>query len=196
MVVVMLALAEADCERLHSGWLAQPANAVSTLAFVMIGSWLLLGSRRAGAGRGALIAGGVAMIGAGVGSLAYHGPQPGWADLLHGGSVVAMALLIAGRTIGLLVAAATRRVIISAWKSAIPWVALALAAYVAGRSGSPLCHPATIWQPHAAWHLLSAVAIGTVLSRSVHRSVGCGVTTSSGSVSPDETPQPRRQRAW
>lgn len=196
MVDVVLALAESDCEQLRAGWLAQPANTVSTLAFAVVGAWLLLGSRWVSAGRGTLIAGGVAMVGAGVGSLAYHGPQPGWAHLVHDGSALALAGLLAGRTVRLLVMPGTRRVVLAAWRSAAPWIALAGLAYVAGRSGSPLCRPASIWQPHAAWHILSAVAIGAVLRGSVRRSVGCGVTTSTGSVSPSQIPQPRRQRAW
>ncbi len=194
MVDVVLALAESDCEQLRAGWLAQPANAVTTLTFAVVGAWLLLRSR--GAGRGALIVGGVAMVGAGVGSLAYHGPQPGWAHLVHDGSALALAGLLAGRTVWLLVMPGTRRMVLTAWRSAAPWVALAGLAYVAGRSGSPLCRPASIWQPHAAWHILSAVTIGAVLQGTVRRSLGCGVTTSSGSVSPSQIPQPRRQRAW
>jgi hypothetical protein len=127
-----------------------------------------------------------------VGSLAYHGLQPGWADVVHDSSVVALALLIAGRTIGLLVGPGTRKLIMAAWRSAVPWIALAAGAYVAGRSGSPLCHPATIWQPHAAWHVFSAVSIGAVLWRSAGRSGGCGVTTSTEAVTPGKVPQPRR----
>ncbi len=196
MVDVVLALAESDCEHLRAGWLAQPANAVSTLAFAVVGAWLLLRSRRVGAGRGALIAGGVAMVGTAAGSLAYHGPQPGWAHLVHDGSALALAGLLAGRTVRLLVMPGTRRMVLAAWRSATPWIALAGFAYLAGSSGSPLCRPASTWQPHAAWHILSAVAIGAILRGSVRRSLGCGVTTSTGSVSPGQIPQPRRQRAW
>ena len=196
MIDVILALAESDCEQLHAGWLAQPANAVSTLAFTVVGAWLLLGSRRVSTGRGALISGGVAMVGAGVGSLAYHGPQPQWAHLVHDASVLAVVGLLAGRTVRLLVMPGTRRMVLAAWRSAAPWIALAGGAYVAGRSGSPVCRPASLWQPHAAWHILSAVAIAAALRGSVRRSVGCGVTTPTGSVSPVQIPQPRRQRAW
>jgi hypothetical protein len=196
MIDVVLALAESDCEQLHAGWLAQPANAASTLAFAMVSAWLLLGSRRVSAGRGVLVSGGVAMVGAGVGSLAYHGPQPEWAHLVHDASVLALAGLLAGRTVLLLVTPGTRWMVLVAWRSAAPWIVLAAVAYVAGRSGSPVCRPASLWQPHAAWHILSAVAIGVLLRASVRRSMGCGVTTPTGSVSPVHIPQPRRQRAW
>jgi hypothetical protein len=34
-----------------------------------------------------------------------------------------------------------------------------LAAYVLGRTGGPLCRPDSLLQPHALWHLLTAVAM-------------------------------------
>jgi hypothetical protein len=33
------------------------------------------------------------------------------------------------------------------------------AAYLAGRTGGPLCRPDSLLQPHALWHLLTAVAM-------------------------------------
>ena len=158
-------MAESDCEQLGSAWLAQPANAVSCLAFVAVGSWLLLFVRHGRAGRGGLIAGGVALVGTGLGSFAYHGPQPDWAHLAHDGSALALAVVVVGRMTCQLVALSTRSQAVSAVKSVLPWAALAITAYVAGRSGSPLCHPATIWQPHAAWHVLCAVTIGIAVRR-------------------------------
>jgi hypothetical protein len=167
--VVLVALAESDCERWHAGWLAQPVNAVSSLAFVVVGAWLLLGARRVSAGRAGLIAGGVAMVGTGVGSLAYHGPQPGWAHVAHDGSALTLALLVAGRTIWQLVMPGTRRLALGAWRSVLPWAALAVTTYVAGRRGSPLCHPASMLQPHAVWHVLCAVTIGGLFAPSLRR---------------------------
>lgn len=163
MLDLFVAMAESDCEQLRSGWLTQPANAISCLAFVAVGSWVLLGVRQDRAGRGGLIAGGIALIGTGLGSLAYHGPQPGWAHLAHDGSALVLAVVVVGRTIWQLVSPTTRSQVLGTLKSVLPWAALALSAYVAGRSGSPLCRPATIWQPHAAWHVLCAVTIGAVL---------------------------------
>ena len=37
---------------------------------------------------------------------------------------------------------------------------LGLVAYAAGRSGSPLCRPDSLWQYHGAWHVLSGAAAG------------------------------------
>ena len=48
----------------------------------------------------------------------------------------------------------------SAWATAAGVFALGLAAYAAGRSGSPLCRPDSLWQYHGAWHVLSAAAAG------------------------------------
>ena len=38
-------------------------------------------------------------------------------------------------------------------------LAVGLALHVAGRTGRPLCRPDSPLQPHAAWHVLSAVAL-------------------------------------
>jgi hypothetical protein len=46
------------------------------------------------------------------------------------------------------------------WAAAAGVFALGLVAYTAGRSGSPLCRPDSLWQYHGAWHVLSAVAAG------------------------------------
>jgi hypothetical protein len=162
MVEVVVALAGSDCEQLRSGWLAQPANAFSSLAYVAVGVWLLWRSRRAGFDRRLLVAGGAAMIGVGLGSFGYHGPQPAGAAFLHNGSVWCLAIVLITGNARLLTS--TRRVAWAAWRSAAPWMVPAMTAYVAGRTGSVLCHPAAVWQPHAAWHVLSAVGLGLVVS--------------------------------
>jgi hypothetical protein len=183
MVDMAVALAGSDCERLRSGWLAQPANAVSALAYVAVGVWLLWRSRRAGVRRGPLLAGAVAMVGVGVGSFAYHGPQPGWAPLAHDGSVVWLALV----TIGTLLShpRATTEMAKAAWRAAAGWTALTLAAYLAGRTGSSLCQPAALWQPHAAWHVLSAVGLGfVVMGCSARFNQGCSEVVPEQSVRP------------
>ena len=48
----------------------------------------------------------------------------------------------------------------SAWATPAGVFALGLAAYAAGRSGSPLRRPDSLWQYHGAWHVLSAAAAG------------------------------------
>ena len=201
-----LALGGSDCERIRSGWLAQPANAVSSLAYGAVGAWLLRRPAAPAGRRPALLAGGGALIGVGVGSFAYHGPQPGWAPLAHDGSVLGLAAVMIADNVGLLARGGVRRAAgygvpsavtplvlaatgraalvgpallgavvagaalahrttataatVAAWRASAAWLALALVAYRAGRTGSPLCRPATPWQLHAAWHGLSAVGLG------------------------------------
>jgi hypothetical protein len=161
MVHLAAAMASGDCELVRGGWLAQPANALSSTAFVFVGAWLAWTARRPGVHRAALVAGAVGLTAVGLGSIAYHGPQPGWAPLAHDGAIGVLA--VAG--IGLFGAAlaqgrAKSAGPLTAWKQAAGWMAVALVAFVTGRTGSPLCDPTSPWQPHAVWHLLSAVALG------------------------------------
>lgn len=166
MVDLVAALAGSDCEELRSGWLAQPANAVSSLAFATVGVWLVLRSGRAGFDRRLLVSGGAAMIAVGLASFGYHGPQPVGAAPVHNASIAVLGLVLVGRTIQLL--ARSGRMVWAAWRRAAPWMVPALAAYAAGRTGAPLCHPATFWQFHAIWHVLSAVGVGAAVQ-------GCSV---------------------
>lgn len=52
---------------------------------------------------------------------------------------------------------------------------VAVAAYLIGRTGSPLCRPDGLLQPHGLWHLLTAVAIGLVADAAFARSKRAGV---------------------
>jgi hypothetical protein len=163
MVELLAAMGGADCEGLGAGWLAQPANALSSLAYVAAGAGLLWRNRRADSRGPALLAGACGLIAVGIGSVAYHGPQPAWAALAHDGTIAWLAVAVAGRAITLLRGPMGGRaglgVLASAWRPAARWVLPASAAYLAGRTGSPFCHPASLWQPHSAWHTLSAVAL-------------------------------------
>ena len=94
MVEVAVALVGSDCEQLRGAWLAQPANALSSLAYVAVGVWLLWRSRRAGFDRRLLVAGGAAMVGVGLGSFGYHGPQPAGAAFIHNGSIWGLAIVL------------------------------------------------------------------------------------------------------
>ena len=82
-----LALGGSDCEALHPGFLGQPANAVSSVAYVLAG---LAVWRRGGPGGPALALGAV-----GVGSVLYHGPMPAGAEAAHDGALVALAAAVA-----------------------------------------------------------------------------------------------------
>jgi hypothetical protein len=148
---VLLALGGSDCEALRDGWLAQPVNSLSSLAYVVAGAYVL---RRGGPGTPAL---GLALASVGVGSVLYHGPMPPGAELVHDGSIVALVATIPfvwwrqrplRRPPALsLVAGAT-----------------AVAVNVLSRTGAPLCRPSSLLQGHAAWHVLTAVAIAAWLT--------------------------------
>jgi hypothetical protein len=93
-VPVLAQLGASDCERLASGLLAQPVNSVSSLAFVGVGLAIALStSRRPMLGaRSYVFAGLVAAIG--FGSVAFHGPQPVGARLLHDLPIVVALLFM------------------------------------------------------------------------------------------------------
>ena len=142
-----------DCERIVGAALAQPVLAVTSLAYVAAGMAVLCWAMRVRAPLAG--AAGVALVAVGAGSFAYHGPQPSWAELAHDWPIVAAGAVYAA---GL--ARSRRRQRRSAWATAAGIFALGLAAYAAGRSGSPLCRPDSLWQYHGAWHVLSAAAAG------------------------------------
>jgi hypothetical protein len=146
-----------DCERIVGATLAQPVLAVTSLAYIAVGMAVLCWAMRLTAPLAG--AAGVALVAVGAGSLAYHGPQPSWAELAHDWPiVVAGAIYAAGLARSL--ARSGRRQRRSVWAAAAGLFALGLAAYAAGRSGSPLCRPDSLWQYHGAWHVLSAAAAG------------------------------------
>ena len=84
-----------DCERLVESWLSQPVNAVSSLAFVVVGLWLLV-MVRSRSGPRPILAGAFAavLILVGIGSFAFHGPGGATADWVHDGSITALLALI------------------------------------------------------------------------------------------------------
>jgi hypothetical protein len=141
--VTELALGASDCEALHAGWLGQPVNALSSLAYVLAGAYVL---RRGGPRAPAL-----ALAAAGVGSLLYHGPMPWGAGLAHDGSMAAVAATIP----------------LAWWRgrlgrpppAALVIGAVAVAVNLLTRTGAPLCRPGSLLQGHAAWHVLTAVAL-------------------------------------
>ncbi|MGH9036077.1 MAG: hypothetical protein ACRD0O_09950 [Acidimicrobiia bacterium] len=164
-ILVLAALGGTDCEQIGTGWLAQPANAVSSLAFVAVGGWLLHGAAGRPADRVPLVAAGTAMAGVGLASVAYHGPQPAWAEPVHDGSIAGLGVVLVGLVVRRVAQRGRRAAAVDArsrWAVGACWAA-ALLAYAMGRTGSPFCHPESLWQPHAAWHVLSAIALGVAI---------------------------------
>lgn len=163
-------LGSTDCERPRDGALAQPVNALSSLALVLAAAsiarravapapsaeWVKRGAQLAvpptRGGVHAALAGSVAA--AGVGSYLYHGPQPRGARAVHDLSI---GLVLA------LVTAAARRAKPS-WSSpparrALRLLGAGIVAFGLGRTGSPLCRPEARLQLHALWHVLCALTL-------------------------------------
>ncbi len=86
-----------DCEHIGRGLLGQPANTLSSLAYVLAGAMLLW---RALAGRPrARLAPAVfasTVIGIGVGSAAFHGAMPAWGRFAHDLSIAAVLAFVIG----------------------------------------------------------------------------------------------------
>ncbi|HYH52320.1 MAG TPA: hypothetical protein VEG38_22475, partial [Acidimicrobiia bacterium] len=63
MLSMLAVLGGADCERIRSDWLAQPASALSSLAYLAVGIWLLRRPTAVAAGvhRSVLLPGGSAL---------------------------------------------------------------------------------------------------------------------------------------
>ncbi len=204
-----------DCELIVSGFLHQPTNALSSMAFlVAAGCILIFAFRREGTTRTALLVLALAVAANGVGSFALHGPDPSWAQWAHDAAIMAVLLFIAVRAfghilgwrpgiqaggyaiglvaIGLGLAAINgasdpfagtlaagavlgevttlsgdRRTRRSeglrrgalARKVGLAAIALGGVAYLLGQTGSPLCRPESLFQWHAIWHILVAVAL-------------------------------------
>jgi hypothetical protein len=83
-------LGAGDCELIRvDGLLAQPVNALSALAFVAVGVWLVVRRR-------SLL--GVLTVAVGIGSFLFHGPQPAGAKWIHDVSILWLlaALIVPG----------------------------------------------------------------------------------------------------
>ncbi len=147
-----------DCERVRPTGVAQPMNASTSLVYLPAGIGVLFAAQRtAGPLRATLTAYAAALAATAVGSVSYHGRQPSRAHQLHDGSLQITFALACGLLTRVALAGGAR------WhnprfRRLLIVVALASGAYGAGRSGSPLCHPDSPLQLHAAWHLLSALA--------------------------------------
>lgn len=173
----------ADCERVLSGFLGQPVNAATSLAFVVAGLAI------AGRSRSWVAA---AMVATGLGSFLFHGPMPPGSQWAHDVSL-GWLLIVVGATgtrwqrlagwpalaaLGVLLAlvpgaadllaAVTATVVIGSllWRDRTPrtWWALGLLALGAGvgrlsATGGPWCVPESVFQGHGFWHLAAAGAV-------------------------------------
>jgi hypothetical protein len=145
----MTHVAAGDCERCRPGPIAQPVNAVSSLAFVAAGGPLVRDPRPLTRALG------WAAVATGLGSVAYHGPGTAAGRYVHDASLLALLGLMAlddtGRATGWAPAAAT--------VAAVPVLAAVGA------------HPVLT---DAAQPLAGALAVAAGLVRSVRAGDGAG----------------------
>jgi hypothetical protein len=87
-------LATSDCERCRAGAVSQPANAVSSLAYVLAGA-AVLRTRQTGPDRTTEQAVGWATVAVGLGSVAYHGPGGAVSRYAHDAGIIALLGLVA-----------------------------------------------------------------------------------------------------
>jgi hypothetical protein len=98
-------IGESDCETIGSGFLAQPVNALSSLAFSVVGlAAVWWATRVAGNERVVRIVFGVLMVLTGVGSVMFHGPQGPGSQFGHDATFLVtvwfVAVVNASRPIG------------------------------------------------------------------------------------------------
>jgi hypothetical protein len=146
-----------DCERIRPGLLKQPVNAATSLAYLAAAAGITVPAwRSSGVHRTALGWYAASLAAAGIGSVAYHGPQPWWAGTVHDTSLAASlagAVLVAGTA-----RPATLPLLRRQLRTVLPLVGLSGLAYGAGRSGSRWCDPDSRLQLHGLWHALSAAS--------------------------------------
>ena len=145
-------VAASDCERIRPGLIAQPANTVSSLAFIVAAVPIWQQGR---AGRGVA----AALAFEGIGSVAYHGPGGRVAKFMHDIGLVFLTLTF------LRVAPSLRP-----RPSALALGAAAVVLHSLSRTGGPLCSCNSRLQGHAVFHVLAAAAIAAQARPATDRS--------------------------
>ena len=99
LLALILQLAVVDCEQLRDGFLAQPANSVSSLTFVVAGVWIL-GRARRHIVNGDAIAIGLVAVAVGIGSFAFHGVADAPSHWMHDTTLLVLLALVAVKHVG------------------------------------------------------------------------------------------------
>ncbi|HSK06915.1 MAG TPA: hypothetical protein VK990_05295 [Acidimicrobiia bacterium] len=174
--------AAADCETIGAGFLGQPVNSLTTIAFLVAGV-VLIGLRP---GRKWV---GIGLAVTGLGSFLFHGPMPPGSEWAHDVSLAWLITMVAGldsrwerltRLPALLALAVVFAVFpVAADPVAVVLTALAVLAILSrdrsrpvlasllllaalavfgrlGATGGPLCDPGSVFQAHGVWHLGAA----------------------------------------
>jgi hypothetical protein len=83
-----------DCEEIREGLFSQPVNALSSLAYVAVAVVVVVLSARLPLRRGPSYVFAVCLVAVGLGSVAFHGPQPSGSRLMHDLPIVATLLFM------------------------------------------------------------------------------------------------------
>ena len=136
-----------DCELITDGLLAQPVNAISSLAFLVSASALVRSGLRIHAALMAAVA---------VGSVLFHGFPSSMSSVAHDLAVLALVIAVA--------AIVLRRPSVVLW---LPTALLlgGLVVWFFSRTGGPLCDPTSTVQGHAIWHLLAATGVTLIFQQ-------------------------------
>jgi len=145
-------VAISDCEQIHPGRIAQPANTLSSLGFVVAAFPIARAARRRR--RPVWLAVAAATAVEGIGSAAYHGPGGRASKRLHDGGLVALVA-----TLGMALASEGRPTPRRPRTAVLAAAAVAL--HALSRTGGPLCSCRSPLQGHAVFHLLAAAALAT-----------------------------------
>lgn len=149
-IFAMLELGESDCEDIGAGLINQPANAWSSAAYVVFGLWLVVRSLRNRSPETPVeIAYGAALASIGIGSVAFHGPVPPGARLMHDLTIAAAVTVIAARSVG-------------SFREWTPWRVLATSAIIVTIVGAVMAVA-----PDVGNMLTGAVGVAAVVSEVV-----------------------------
>lgn len=95
-------IGESDCEALDDAFLAQPVNAVSSLAYVVVGLIVILIAARFRRSVAESVVFGLCLAAIGVGSVLFHGPQPAGSQILHDLPILITVLFVLAVDVALL----------------------------------------------------------------------------------------------
>jgi hypothetical protein len=148
-----------DCERIRDGRIAQPVNTLTSATLVVAGTVVALRARQRPERRLEQVSYGTLLALVGVGSIAFHGPQPPGAKVLHDWPIAGLLALTVATPI---VRAVRGRTVLSGWSSrrGAALVATGAAAglsWFGGRTDARTCDPDSWFQLHGCWHVLTAL---------------------------------------
>ncbi len=100
--LVAARIGESDCEELGTGLLVQPINALTSFAYVGVGLAIAIVALRRRGNRVSDLVYAACLVAVGLGSVAFHGPQPLGSRLMHDLPILVTALFIATEDLALL----------------------------------------------------------------------------------------------